>query len=386
MTFQIFYHPRLPHNVGSRNVALPNSNQLPWKSLSRRPQRRADKLKARSDELKAGTEERTSDEKRTQLADQGKTVIPFMRALLRQATYLPDSAAREFFHDHIIASFRRYCPRKTTPSDNTPSNQITPQRRNQRMRDARKNWRVLVHANHGSPVHLTRVLEMAYGRRGKKHYMLMKDVLPPENSQDSKALEELSLMIEERHSVLKAKEPHLSEKLFALVRSQKNQKDRLFPKNNIKSTEPIIPETNIWLRPLPKGRGKNLRRKWYAETLNRVMPPLPEADWNRLQDLSLGKLLWEGPRRPRTKAQGQFITDSYEPKWDSDWHELTPRYMQRMWQKVFVQCPMMRWNADRGRWSVLWGRPHIETAVSLGADSYIDDGAFEGVNAEGKLE
>lgn len=379
MYFRVPCHPRLQyHNVGYRNAALLfHSNQMPWKSLGTRSEHQ-------SANLKPNLQERKRNDWSTKQAKSGKTVIESMRALLRQATYLPDSAAREFFHDHIIASFRRYCPRKFRSSDKPY--QITRERRKQRLDNARKAWKVLVRANHGSQQHLRRVLEMAYGRRGKKKYDLMKDVLPPETSQDSKALEELSLIIEERHSRVKGKEPRLSEKLYALIRSQKQQKDRLFPKKNIKCTEPTIPEQNIWLRPMPKNRSKNIRKKWYAETMDRVMPPLPEADWNRLKDLSLGKLSWEGLRQPRKRAQGHFITDSWEPERNSDWHELTPRFMRHMWESVFVQCPMMRWNTDRQRWSVLWGRPHTATAVSIDADFYIDDGAFQGVNTKGKFE
>ncbi len=33
------------------------------------------------------------------------------RALLRECTYLPDSLARIYLHDHVIRSFRKYLPR-----------------------------------------------------------------------------------------------------------------------------------------------------------------------------------------------------------------------------------------------------------------------------------
>ncbi|KAL8828708.1 MAG: hypothetical protein Q9191_002435 [Dirinaria sp. TL-2023a] len=311
-----------------------------------------------------------------------------MRALLRQTTYLPDSAAREFFHHHIVDSFRHYCPRTPKQSDGTLIKKPwLAARFQQRMKDARKGWRTLVRANHGSRKHLRQVLEMAYGRRGKQKYNLMRDVVPPELSQDSKALEELSLIIEDRHKNLESKEPRLSEKLSALIRAQRFQKDSLFAKKNIRSAEPSIPEQNIWLRPFPKKREKNIRKQWYAETMDRLMPPLPEADWNRLKDLSSGRLSWEGPRPPRQRAEGQYMTDEYGSDWDSDSHELTPRYMRHMWENVFVQCPMMWWHTERQRWWVSWGRPQTETAVSIGADfDCLDDGAFEGVDAEGKLK
>lgn len=371
--FRILCNPRLRyHNAGSGNAASHfHSNQRRWKSFGTRSHWKYGRLKLRTHVPKPD----------------GQTVLRMMRALLRQTTYLPDSAAREFFHDHIVSSFRRYCPRTPRRSDVAIKNPLVGARPKQRMDDARKGWKILVRANHGSPTHLKRVLEMAYGRRGKQKFKLMRDIVPPELSQDSNALEELSLIIEERHNKLEDKKPRLSEKLSTLIRSQTNQKDSLFPKNNIKSTEPSIPEQNIWLRPFPKNRGKNIRKKWYAETMGRLMPPLPEADWNRLKDLSLGRLSWEGPHPPRKRAKGKYMTDSYGSDWDTDSHELTPRFMRHMWEGVFIQCPMMWWNTDRQRWSVSWGRAQTETSVSLGADfDCVDDGAFEGVDAEGKVE
>lgn len=43
------------------------------------------------------------------------TVLHIFRALLRQCTYLPDPAARQYMHRHIVSRFRDYHPQSTLP-------------------------------------------------------------------------------------------------------------------------------------------------------------------------------------------------------------------------------------------------------------------------------
>ena len=360
------------HNAGLHMPALTRSYKAGWKFLSTRS-------RLYFPELKGGAKDRKSNEIPNVIEEQGERVIHLLRALLRQTSYLPDPASREFFHRHIIASFRRYCN-----GENGSGEDFSAKRLKQKIVEARKAWKSLVHANHGSPAHLLHVLEMTYGRRGKMKHQLMRDLVGPSSAipEDSKALEELAWSIGQRHGVSERKEPHLPAKLAALVRSQFNQKDGRFSQTNIKALEPNIPAQNAWLRPLPVKTANNKRRKWYAETLDRVMPPLPEADWMRLKDLSMGELRQEGFPQTRTRAHGQFSSDSYEIKPNPHWHELTPRYMQRMWGRVFLQCPMMQWNEEKRRWYISWGRPYAGTAVAIGTDSDVDDGAFEAVSVK----
>jgi len=36
-------------------------------------------------------------------------------------------------------------------------------------------------------------------------------------------------------------------------------------------------------------------------------------------------------------------------------HQVTPRFMQRLWAQVFAQCPKMEWDPESKGWKVGWG-------------------------------
>jgi hypothetical protein len=71
-----------------------------------------------------------------------------------------------------------------------------------------------------------------------------------------------------------------------------------------------MPAKNIWGRSMPRRRAKNLVRKWYAFLTNRLLPPLPEHEWMRLQGLINGSIKWEGPvpRRVRPLMKPEKLT------------------------------------------------------------------------------
>lgn len=354
-----------------------------------------------------------------------------LRALLRQSSYLPDATARNYFHGYIIDRYRSYHPRPPRPS-NSPV--LTPDRRRSLHKEARKGLLFLKRANDGHPTHLFRVLAMAYGRTGKKRHELLKSVVSSSSFEhgsspmDEKALAQLSEQIKKTHSNLN-EEKHLSThqrsasrnvsmlgpRLQALVVAQRDKRSNAVTSKI--ATEPSIPKTNKWGRSMPQCRVANMKSRWYVDVLTKVMPPLPESDWNMLRDLALGRVPWEGTLRRRTPpAQNgaqECSCDGSQPTniggisphfgassvlenqemikmqnrklLGSHPHTITPRYMRRLRGRVFSQCPVMNWNAERRRWNVIWGDLQKSQEVSLGHPGRMNMDMFEGVDEAGNV-
>lgn len=311
--------------------------------------------------------------------------LQLFRALLRQASYLPDQASRQYFHSYITRRFRADWPRKNSSGET--QRLVTESRTNQHMAEARQCVKFLINANHGSRPQMQKVLETTYGRRGKRKHELLRELMPIRPIPvDDKALQELADVLESNRASPNAKEPRLTEKMVALMRSQKAQKDQMFTKPNLKSMKPEIPEINSWGRPFPKNRAKNIKKHWYKETLERLMPPLPKEEWYRLKDLALGKVPWEGPRKRRGPSSGEHISVIEENKDATDsWHTFTQRYMRRMWEDVFQQCPLVEWDNALSRWKVTWGLIGTERDLALTTNATTSIDGFEGVSGSGKI-
>ena len=368
------------------------------------------------------------------------------RALLRQCTYLPDSAARHYFHKHIINRFRTYCPR---PSHESSPLTLTDKRRHALLKEARKRLAFLARANAGHPPHLLKVLAMTYGRTGRRRRELMKTLITPnslspslriamEASQDEKFFEryfdsaafskerqisqEQLQVVDESSTVqkssasdilLSSEGPVLGPQLRALIKSQREQKLSISDRAPIRKADLSVPEKNRWGYPMPLRRVRNMKERSYAEILHRIMPPLPETEWNRLRDLASGQLTWEGPvwrrRMPnqnkQTHKENPMLNYSsaldYENlsvheedcllKTDqfrlirSNPHTLTPRLMRSLWSKIFVQCPVMQWDVLHNRWRTLWGNTMRNKEVVLSPNRRTNASVFEGVNEQGKV-
>ncbi|KAL8797304.1 MAG: hypothetical protein Q9195_000458 [Heterodermia aff. obscurata] len=364
------------------------------------------------------------------------SALHLCRALHREASYLPDPASRAFAHAQISERFHRNCHRpvvkpRTTLAGRAGATRTNPTR-NERQKvkrehsrtisllaEGRNQLQLLKRATLGTPTALARVLEQTYGRRGRRKHDLLRDLAPqlysPMNSDD---LRQLSKVLDAEYdnqtnnsNTTLAKLPLFSDKFIALVASQMHQKQARFPKPVPKSTAPKIPIENAWGRKLPAVRIKNITKAWYAETLERLMPPLPEAEWSRLGELAAGTTKWEGAPKPRRRVSMESWTQQEEEEEEEEevemvgWaspqtaaqrakveylrkmagHELTPRYMRRMWASVFAQCPMMKWDAGRGKWSVKWGK--VEKGVVLSVDQPdFDFSSFEeDVDENGKV-
>lgn len=354
-----------------------------------------------------------------------------LRALLRQCSYLPDATARDFFHGYIIDRYRNYRRRPPQPSISpTP----TPDRCRSLHKEARKGLLFLKRANDGHPTHLFRVLAMAYGRTGKKRHELLKGVLSSSvfktepSPTNERALARLSdgntktpsesnkeNRLQTLHTSPSRAGSILGPRLEALIAAQKHQKHSEV--SNKIAKKPRIPETDKWGRSMPRCRVANMNSRWYAELLSKIVPPLPESDWNMLRDLALGRVPAEGALRRRTSlAQIEFqefgrkgsqpinidganphpgvssilenqetIQKQNRKLLGSNPHTITPRYMRRLRGRIFLQCPLMKWDAERRRWDVTWGNLQKSKEISLGLPGRMNMDMFKGVDEAGNV-
>jgi hypothetical protein len=210
-------------------------------------------------------------------------VLHIYRRLLRAITYLPDLQARSYVHNHVVERFRRH---RTFGPERITSN---------RVKKARQQASCLERAASGNLDDLKKVLLQTYGRTGGRRRELIKDLLRPDESvlpKDDAALKEL---IENPNSQQPTNQK-LSPKVTAFLESQKRNHPRESVKSRIRNFE--IPKTTIWDRPPVQKLRDSLWHKWWATTLDRLLPPIPQHEWDRLRDLALGKMPLDGfPKR-----------------------------------------------------------------------------------------
>lgn len=312
--------------------------------------------------------------------------IHLFRALLRQCTYLPDPAARVYLRGHIVSRFRDYYPGSIPPSRKfrRKPHKLIERRRPGLLKTARKGLLYLQRANDGHLQHLGKVLSMTYGRIGKRRHQLLKDLKIPDIPVDAAAIEKLS--DPRSHGV-----PQPSQQLLALIRSQARRKLSHFSRSNRPTLAPQIPEKNNWGRAMPVKRVRNIKRRWYAQSLDRIMPPLPETEWKRLRMLATGEITWEGhvPRRGSIGKENYTKGIVRGQGYTSTPHDLTQRYMRRLWAKIFMQCPLMKTDPIvKTGWEVKWGDVKAGKDFALLSKDQGPGAAlamFEGVDESGKL-
>lgn len=312
--------------------------------------------------------------------------INLFRAILRECTYLPDPNARKFFRNHVVARFRAYCPRPYKDKRQSFKKTATIiQRRPQLLNKAQRSLRYLQRANHGHPQQLIRVLAMTYGRTGPRRHELLQDLKAPDSPASTNALQNA---LQQRTEPANQQVPHPSQKLLALLKSQLQQKETVFMRTPVKRFEPQIPKTNAWGRPTPIKRVRNIKRRWYAETLDRIMPPLPEVEWNMLRRLTIGETPFPRPvpRRGPSGEQGVGL-ESYKSEGSMTRpHDINARYMRRLWAKIYQQCPNMQKDPNKSSgWRITWPELKRGTAIGLNMDAYASTGLFDGVDEGGKV-
>lgn len=248
------------------------------------------------------------------------------------------------------------------------------------LRRGRKALSVLRRANEGYLKPLQNVLSCTYGRKGKRRRELMAKLMQKDIPQDHKAVEALS----DVHKFSRDWQP--PSMVMALLHSQANNAQRLdrsiVGPGNLRPT-PTIAEKNTWGRPMPEKRVKNLMHRWYAKQVDRLMPPLPQHEFERLQALADGSMRrTEGPvtrrkRNPDVQRRSSLVVNENlileGPKKSHTIgayaqgrpHQLTWRLLQRIWLKISTHVPLVRWSSKEETWEVSWNvkgraRRHIK--------------------------
>lgn len=341
--------------------------------------------------------------------DPGSTSRYLLRALLREASYLPDATARVFVHRRIIARYRDYPEYKL----------LNQERSNNLLESGRKHLRQLQRANNGELRALSRIFDHVYGRAGKRRYELMKPLLKKIHSdaegaesparKDSMDVHGHPLPLPHalegpfitKKDTLQFRISNSFPLLSALARSQTKQSATLHEARSLKSNVFDMPLRNLWLREQPRKRQANAAKKWYADLLDKLQPPLPEVEWLQLRSLATGQVPWKGPsRRKPTSRQVAYNWSSWRSTFSDEadsagrtntstllkselqiaplqrllqlhngrdvGHQITARFMRRLYASVLMKCPLMRYDSATSKWIVNWFDHHrrgIETIV-----------------------
>lgn len=351
--------------------------------------------------------------------------LHLFRALLREATYLPDQAARSYFRRYIVARFKSYHP---SPAGHVPNKSPTGfKRRKPAVLDARtrpmqrlaqKRLNYLRRANQGEVSCLERVLYMTYGRMGPRRYTLLNELLRPEHEEaGASAGKQLSPLQKlyysnrrwleffdapkktgdnEQHIEISTRYPRLK----AVINSQVHKGIALG--REIRRPMVVTAIRNIWERPMPIKRARNNIRRWYAYTLTRTLPPLPGEEWDRLRALANGEEKWRDfvPRRRSAKEEPEDPLEKTRedielalalnrpskadlPAGKERPHTITARFMQRLYSRMMRYCCKIDWNEERKKWVVIWPSPKETLPAVYTAPA--DDSLFSGVDNKGRL-
>ncbi|KAK3714299.1 hypothetical protein LTR37_007885 [Vermiconidia calcicola] len=329
-----------------------------------------------------------------------------LRAILRECTYLPDSSARQWISQHVIQRFRTYSFKVWKHRKGEGSG--LDERLQRKLKEAKHALAQLRRANEGERNCLLKALLTTYGRVGKRRHELMRPLLPLKGQGDVNTLlgdrdeavgsaEEVGETLDETvESEDAISEPDLTEavheadnalptpkqfrtleltpQLRALVVAQIKRPPPNLTRSNPRRLNPDIPALNSWLRPMPQKRVKNMKKKHYAQLLDRVQPPLPKEEWLQLRDLAYGKTPWSGGTVARRKAPSSRTDSPLEMVvqygkvpdrafGNREGHSSTPRFMRRLYAQVFAQCPLMEFEAGINEWKVIWGGRDIPGAA-----------------------
>ncbi|KAB8337064.1 hypothetical protein FH972_021368 [Carpinus fangiana] len=305
-----------------------------------------------------------------------------LRHLLRECTYLADPVARAWLKAHILHRFSKY----TTAA--TSSNALLQTRIPAKLREGKKALSYLRRANSGYLNEVERVLSYGYGRVGRrrrellqplKQSVLTNDMVGNATSEGTSSGDIVSRILAKHPTVLPAAAaaavPHLAPPLEKLYLEQQ-RRNRLLDKSVKlgKVVGPDIPALNAWQRPLPAKRVKNQVKRWYADIMSKLLPPLPVREWNVLEGLATGKIPWSPvPCSRRREMAGCVPAGTLDQLLQLELgilakqtpssrggrkqpHRITGRFMRRRWLDLLAQTPKLELDQHSGQHTVYWSQ------------------------------
>ncbi len=313
---------------------------------------------------------------------------------------------------HVVDRFHAYYTRVTTRDGRTlirRNKALDDKRLSGALKDARKSLKYLQRANDGHIQNLRTVLDMTYGRAGKRRRQLLSKLQAPDPLLDDASVAVLSAQISQTPRIKRV--PELTDELSAILKSQIKQQSTRFDRPPLKESTPKVPAVNSWHRKFPQKRRVNFIKAWYAKTLDRLMPPLEAVEWDRLQGLAAGSIRWDGlvpqrklgtsragdswdsPRRVAlrdlphrlTSSTARIVEKEKHPEISSRPHQLTSRFMRRLWSNVFQKCPRLDWNNERKKWDVTWGNVKEQAELAIDPQKELLLAVFDGVDEHGQI-
>jgi hypothetical protein len=351
--------------------------------------------------------------------------LHLLRACLREASYLPDAVARDHFRRYIVARFKAYQPKHNATASVAVQAvdkyrhrafkrrhvSIINDRLSSLHRKAKKGLRVLQRANLGELGYLQKVLFFAYGRIGRRKYALLSDLLKPDPLLDGGAptavgpapLQALYFSNKRYLQYLDAPRtgPNgnylmgISDRYSRLRAVVKTQYHRgIAVHRELKGPVMKTPMHNIWMRPMPIMRARNNVRRWYAETMTRLLPPIPSDEWDSMHAMVLKEKKVSLTRR-RTSLQSGKPQETFDEiltkglrldklsKVDRPGRAITPHFMQRLYSRILQLCCKVEYNEQRKQWVAIWGEP-IQGISAKIYNAPSDASLFAGVDAAGR--
>jgi hypothetical protein len=259
----------------------------------------------------------------------GQAALRLFRKLLRESTYLPDPVARREISRQIIHRFRLYKQRGSTLLQDATANTQSERREGarhrlqDRLRLAQQTLCTLRAANCGGRRSLQEVLLHAYGRIGRRRHALLAPLLQPDTTPAVMLLSSTPpstathpwdistvplppvFMPPKRTSdpVITYEISPAFARLRALLHSQMENASLMPAKQNVMRAHQFqMPTKNTWGRPMPRCRVKNMAKRQFQYLRARILPPIPDDELARLQDIACGLR----PCEPRPKRRARL--------------------------------------------------------------------------------
>lgn len=267
------------------------------------------------------------------------------RSILTQLLYFFDQHAATRIHGLVVSSFRKVRPSNARDE-------------RQERKNALSCLRTLRKANLGDPAALNRVIETAYGQRGRlKHRYLAPFLHKEDETSDDGSPSPAELLPGNRRT----RPPIVTPQLRALFKLQIKGESRI---------EPILPIPKVD-KPLDPRREANFRWAHYVDLVRKTMPPLPQGDFLALQRMasgrfteSLSSLVDDDVPRGDAKVERKHGIPSWRAGLSMemqeqarartcDPHQLTPRYVSRLYQRILSKSPILTQQTN-GAWHAMY--------------------------------
>ncbi|KAF1850804.1 uncharacterized protein K460DRAFT_22360 [Cucurbitaria berberidis CBS 394.84] len=364
--------------------------------------------------------------------------IHLLRALLREASYLPDAAARGYFRQYIVNRYKAYQPRhNATASFDVQAVEkyrhrsfkrrqvaIINERTRPLLRKGQKGLNFLRRANQGELPCLQKVLFFAYGRIGRRKYALLESLLKPDPFMDGDAgplpdveepapLQKLYYSNKRYLQYFDAPRPTIKKRLTidisdrysrlrTVLKSQHQQGISIH--RELKGPAFITPINNVWERSMPIKRAINNVRRWYAETMTRLLPPLPNDEWDNMHAMILKErhISFAKQRKPGLALHPESVSDEErfatsveqglaldrpsradKPAGMHRPHTINAKFMRRLYTKILTLCCKLEYDYEHKSWRAIWGDPMNRISPKIYAVP-IDESLFAGVDARGQ--